>query len=419
MLIPDDGVAPPALHLPLQVPADNPIAPAPQPVAKAGTLNATLLTTVAQLDAIAPAWNDLWTRASAPHPTLCREWVMTAWRHIAEPEGARLSVVAVHDNERVSRGRLLALWPVVTSSYHRLWRRARQLCASWDYSDILLDRDQDPTALVDIAWRALTRASGADLITIQLARAGSPLYRLLMTNRATVTDQTTIHAIDWNGIADWRSYYRNISDSAGWARRERRLREQGEVTLGPELAPGKAADAVRWMLAQKRVWLERKAKFSDWLHLPGYENFLLESVEGMPEAASMPVFTLSLDGQLIAVQVCLVDNHRMLCHHTAFDPAFARFSPGILVTKFALNWAFDRHLPVDFGYGTESCKAAFANNLYEVADFTFVNTAWGQWHQVLKRAKGSDRASRNPGFLRMTRSWLRASAARRNSITAK
>jgi CelD/BcsL family acetyltransferase involved in cellulose biosynthesis len=78
----------------------------------------------------------------------------------------------------------------------------------------------------------------------------------------------------------------------------------------------------------------------------------------MPEAACMPVFALSLDGQLIAAQLCLVDNHRMLCHHTAFHPAFARFSPGILVTKFALNWAFDRHLPVDFDYGHEKLQGS-------------------------------------------------------------
>jgi hypothetical protein len=110
-----------------------------------------------------------------------------------------------------------------------LWRRARQLCASWDYSDILLDRDEDPTALVDIAWQALTRASSADLITIQLARASSPLHRLLIAKRATVTDQATIHGIDWNGIADWRSYYRNISDGGGWPRRERRCENKEKL----------------------------------------------------------------------------------------------------------------------------------------------------------------------------------------------
>jgi CelD/BcsL family acetyltransferase involved in cellulose biosynthesis len=326
-------------------------------------------------------------------PLCASNGVSTAWRHIAEPSGARLCVIAIHTSE----GRLVALWPMIVHAYHRLWRRARQLCASWDYNDILIDPSEDLNSIVNLAWQALTRASGADLIALSLVPGDSPLHRLLAAKGARVTDQTTIDTIAWDGIANWQSYYRNISDRAGWDRRERRLCEQGEVVLRLTNSPDETVNAIRWMLAQKRLWLDRKGKSSDWLHLPGYENFLVASVESLGDAARMMAFTLTLNGQLIGVQVSLVDEQRMFCHHTAFDPAFARFSPGIQVLKFTLKWAFERRLRVDLGYGHETNKTALANGSQEVADFVMVNSAWGQWHQALKRYKGAPLAPRQPG----------------------
>ena len=383
MFTPDDLMGPAAPVRLTQAPqySQSLLPVLPCAVTKAGPLCAAVLTSGAQLATIRLAWNSLYHRALAPRATLSFEWVTTAWRHIAEPSGARLCVVVVHNTER----RLLALWPIVVHVHHRLWRRARQLCASWDYNDILIDSNESPYPLVDLAWQALTRASRADLIALSLVPAASPLHHLLTTKAAKVTDQTSIDTINWDGIANWQNYYRKISDRPGWDRRERRLREQGEVTFGIATSPDEAVRAIQWVLTQKRLWLDRKGKSSDWLHEPGYENFLLASVKSMRDAARIVVFTLTLDCQLIAVQVSLVDEHRMFCHHTAFDPAFAKFSPGILVLKFTLSWAFERRLLLDLGYGHEANKTALANSSYDVADFLVVNSAWGHWHQALKR----------------------------------
>jgi CelD/BcsL family acetyltransferase involved in cellulose biosynthesis len=385
MITPDDltGLATPGRLRQGLAPASLPLSALPRPIVKAGPLSVTVLDTEPRLEAIRPAWDKLYARASAPRATLSYEWVSAAWRHIAEPEGGRLCIIAVHNTE----GRLLALWPIAVAAHHRLWSRARQICASWDYNDILLDSNEDPGPLVELAWQALTRASGADLITLALVPAASPLHRLLKAKAATVTDQTAIQTIAWDGFANWQSYYRGISDRAGWDRRERRLGEQGQVAMALANTTSEAANALRWLLAQKRIWLGRKGKSSEWLHRPGYEDFLVSSVETIRDVARIAVFTLSLDGKLIAVQASLVDNQRMFCQHTAFDPAFAKFSPGILVLKHTLNWAFERRLPVDLGYGQECNKAALANRSYEVADFRTVNSTWGQWHQALKRFK--------------------------------
>lgn len=337
------------------------------------------LTTTTQLQEIELAWNDLYRRAAMPLASLSFEWVMTAWRCIAEPTGARLFVVTV----RARDGRLLLIWPMFIESYHRLWRRAHQICTPWDYNGVLVDSEEDAYHLIGLAWRTLARIRVADLITARLVPRASSLHNWLAAKRAAVTDETTIHTVSWQGVPDWHSYYRGLRHRGEWDRLERRLGDRGRLEIIVDAKD--AARAQSWILEQKRLWLQCRGRSSDWLYTAGYETFLLESLRSVRTSARIVLFTLALEGQIIAANAALVDRHRLLGHHMAFDPAFRKYSPGVLLMRHVLKWAFERRLAVDFGDGQQSCKLTLANSSYDTADFAFTVDPWGRAHEVLRK----------------------------------
>jgi CelD/BcsL family acetyltransferase involved in cellulose biosynthesis len=67
----------------------------------AARLTCRLVTDVAELEGLRPAWLDLLQRSSANEPMLSPEWLLTWWRVFGPQQGRRLRVVQLHQGERL------------------------------------------------------------------------------------------------------------------------------------------------------------------------------------------------------------------------------------------------------------------------------------------------------------------------------
>jgi CelD/BcsL family acetyltransferase involved in cellulose biosynthesis len=115
-------------------------------------------------------------------------------------------------------------------------------------------------------------------------------------------------------------------------RLRRRLGEQGQVTLTVARAPDDVPAALHEFLElEKSGW---KGKSGN----PLGENdadlrFITDAASGLAEQAGMRVILMRIDGKPIAGGLVLSSAGRAFYFKTAYDEAFARCSPGALITQ--------------------------------------------------------------------------------------
>ena len=125
---------------------------------------------------------------------------------------------------------------------------------------------------------------------------------------------------------------------------------------------------------------------------------------------------LRLDGRAIAFHYCFALEGCMYVHRLAFDPALARFSPGLVNTLDAIEAAADEGLTrVEFLGGGERYKVELADG------FEPLYHGFGLASGVRGRAFARRAAGQHPARLRLKRSErapppvLRAARARRGA----
>ena len=164
----------------------------------------------------------------------------------------------------------------------------------------------------------------------------------------------------------WDAAYRAKTDSKKrnlHKRRRRQLSELGALEVVrarslAELEPA-LADAVRL----------HEARWSGRPDGSGFatDNGRLFNSEALTVLAAQDaarILTLKLDGRPIAFHYYLVFARRMYVYRLAFDPEFARFSPGLLATLDALEWAGEEGLErVEYLGGDERYKLELSDRL--------------------------------------------------------
>ena len=76
------------------------------------SLQSSVLTDLAELEALRPAWDDLLASSAADEPMLSSLWLLAWWRIFGPHEGRRLAVVVCHDG-----GRLVGLAPLLVRTH--------------------------------------------------------------------------------------------------------------------------------------------------------------------------------------------------------------------------------------------------------------------------------------------------------------
>ena len=300
-------------------------------------------------------WDDLVYTSPRPSPFMLHCWLLEWWRYYGE--GCRLAV------ETASRGgRLVGALPLVTFARGGLrvatFIGARQSCLG----DVLLAEGEGP----ELVEALVARASAADHDYADLfgLAADSRLAALRGAHSIRLFERVAAPVLDMSD--GWSETYRAKTDSrkrSHHKRRRRQLAELGRVEidhartieeLEPALEEGFRIHALRWRGRPDGSGLVTETGM----------RFNRAALRGLAELDASLIVSLLVDGRAIAWSWYFVLGERAYLHRLAFDPAFARCSPGLINALDTLeSVAADGVTRVEFLGGAERYKVELADRL--------------------------------------------------------
>ena len=343
---------------------------------------------VEDLQALAPAWDELARRASQPPFALCG-YVAEAWRS----SGATGWCVVAHRGQQ-----LVAALPLLVRQ--RFGAREGVLLNGAHRGDLLCDPAEPPAT-----GEAVLRVVGelpVDWMPVYGVAPGSALA-LALPERSLRPQQE--HVLRLQMPDGWDAAYRRQTSAKSRStdrRKLRRLHELGEVRFdlagsGERLQRGldEAFEIYR------RRWGGRAGESGGFGSDPRAWHAVAERLgsEGLVQ-----LVTLRIDGVAVAFTYSFLFNGTMWLHRLAFDPALDQYSPGWLTVLQAIGLASQAGAArVDFGLGQEPYKARLATHGTRVLWGTAVSTGVrgavcarvdGARFWARQRAKQSDLALR-------------------------
>jgi CelD/BcsL family acetyltransferase involved in cellulose biosynthesis len=306
-----------------------------------------------EFEELAPEWDTLVRAMPRPSPFLLHAWLNMWWRHFGD--GAELAVpVARRD------GRLVAALPVLVRPHLGL-RTARFLGGRQSaLADLLLSPGEEPSVGGALAARVSASADLVDLYGLprssRVAEALGPSLEVVERVEAPVLDLTP----------GWEAVYQEKTSSKKRSlhrRRRRQLAELGRLEvvvarrleeLGPALEEAFRLHTLRW---------EGRPDGSGFV-TPAGKRFHREVLPPLVDLDVPRIVLLTLDGRAVAFHYYLAFESRMYVHRLAFDPAFARFSPGLVNTLDTIEAAAAEGLTrVEFLGGAERYKIELADGV--------------------------------------------------------
>jgi CelD/BcsL family acetyltransferase involved in cellulose biosynthesis len=282
-------------------------------------LRVELLSTEAELAALAPAWDELVAAMPRPSPFMLNAWLVEWWRHFGR--GGRMAVRAAFRGDRLVAGLPLCVRPQ---------RGLRTLEFVGGTKAALADLIVRPGERDSIAAAVAEAGYGSDHdfanvfgLPAESCLARTPAWgdlRLIERLEAPVLDLSD----GWDAV-----YERKFSAKARQERRRhlRQLERLGSLEISVAQAPDELGaaldDAVRLYALR---WRGRR-EGSGLLSAAG-AGFYRSALLRLAEQDVPRIVTLRMNGRPVAANVYLRLSHTLYGLMMAFDPAFARYSPG-------------------------------------------------------------------------------------------
>jgi CelD/BcsL family acetyltransferase involved in cellulose biosynthesis len=303
---------------------------------------------------LASGWDALVQAMPRPSPFLLHVWLVEWYRHYGR--GSELAIQAAFRGDE-----LVAAFPLV----HRSWRglRVARFLGGEQSSraDLLLDPGQEPSTGAALVERASSSHDFAELFGLsadsRVAQLAAP-GQLHLFKRA---DGPVLELTD-----DWDALYEaKVSGKrrSGLRRRFRQLEQGGSVDF--ELL--RSADELEAALTEVfRLHALR------WAGLPDGSGFATQTGVAFHRAALrmladqgvVRLMMLRFEGRAIAFALAFALSGRLFGYRTAFDPSFARCSPGLLTLHELLGAASREGLQrVEFLGAADQFKAELADDL--------------------------------------------------------
>ena len=278
---------------------------------------------------LAAEWDGLVRSRPRPSPFLLHAWLVEKWRHYGD--GAELAVhVAYRD------GRLVGALPLCLRSRYG-FRVLEFLGGDTALADLLVADGEPPEVAAALAERAAS--AGQDFAEFSGLPAGSRLVGALEASSITLIERSEAPVLDLS--LGWDEIYRAKLSSkkrSHHRRRRRQLAETGRV----EVEVARTADELERALEDAFTlhalrWHGRPdgSGFAS----PVGRTFHHAIVQALAPLDVPRIVTLKIDGRAVAFHYYLALEGRMYVHRIAFDPAFARFSPGLINTLDAIETA--------------------------------------------------------------------------------
>jgi CelD/BcsL family acetyltransferase involved in cellulose biosynthesis len=286
-----------------------------------------VLGSLSELAALRSEWWALWHAQPRPVPFLTPSWLLCWARHYA-PDRTRAIVVREH-------GSLVALLPFFN------WRGEVLLAGTGpsDYGDALIAPGHEALACVLLdALAAAAGALGCARLDLQQLPPESALLNAPTPHgwqsRLREGDLCTIaHACGEDGLGCINGKTRRNLRLA-----QRNLEQEGEVVIAP-LARSEwrgAARTLEWL--HGRRWRQRgeSGKLAD----PLMCAFMRSVIPDLGESGLLRFYRLKCDNRPLAAAFTMRCGRSAHFYLTGFDPAWSRYSPGLLTVVAAMRGAF-------------------------------------------------------------------------------
>ncbi|MEX1223744.1 MAG: GNAT family N-acetyltransferase [Pirellulales bacterium] len=327
-----------------------------------------ILDSLPALAAYAPRWDDLWRRADVAFPTLRAEFLAQWIEQFAPRSTIRLMVVEEGDTA-------VAALPLVGRRFKRMIPAGGLPSNGWTAAgELLMDCKGDTAAVGELLAGAL-RQLPWPFLCLQPVHYQAPRWQALLTALSALgmSSQTrpiyTIGAVRFPG--DWETY------QASWSKKHRRnmqrdlrrLHAAGPTEFEDHLAPA-VAEVSGLMRAgfeiEDRSW--KGAAGTSVLRGEQLAEFYIRQAEAMAGLGCLRIHFLRHAGRRIAFQYGWFAKQTYFSPKIAYDPDFAHFSPGQLLTGHVLRLCCDSQpQPVyDFHGDATAAVARWTNASYPV-----------------------------------------------------
>jgi CelD/BcsL family acetyltransferase involved in cellulose biosynthesis len=282
---------------------------------------------------LAGRWDELVRAMPRPSPFLLHGWLHEWWRHY----GARRSL-AVYVALRGDR--LVGALPLCRGG-RRLGVRVTQFLGGTaaPLADLMVAAGEDPSTAAGLADRI--GSTGDDFVDLYGMRGDGRLTAALPSGSLHLLERLDGPILDlsdgWEGFERTRLSHKARRDRA---RRRRQLEELGAVEVSiartPEAIEAPLEDAFRLHAVRWRGRHEG-SEFAT----PVGKAFRRAALRRLAAQDVARLVTLRLDGRPIAFSLHLLFERTVYGVAMAFDPAFARYSPGTETFLWALESAAD------------------------------------------------------------------------------
>jgi CelD/BcsL family acetyltransferase involved in cellulose biosynthesis len=297
----------------------------------------TFLTSLEELRAAAPAWNDLWQRSDCTSPLARAEMVAHWIEHFVTD--ARLRVAVVEDG-----GCWLAALPLIEGRAGGVLRAGVLPCNAWPSGATLL---WDVGNSSDAVGRTMTDAVGRlpwQLVSLEAAmpeRASWQALHHALKTAGVPCDLKTRWRVGRLAIEhDWPAAFARLSRKHRQriATSLRKLSGRGEVSF--ELHKHLAADTVESLLQravaiEDRGWKGRAG--TSVLHTPGVFEFMLRQARCLAAEDRLWLAFLRCGERDIAFCYGIFAKGVLHSFKIGYDEEFAAFSPGHLLQYLLLQ----------------------------------------------------------------------------------
>ncbi len=306
-------------------------------------------------EGLAGEWDALVAMMRRPSPFLCHGWLLEWWRHYGA--GAMLQVHVARREQR-----LVGALPLLVV------RRCGVRVASYiggteaPLADVLV-ADADPDAVAALLLES-SSAAGNHLLDVFGVPAHSHLAQALEPYGLWETEVVEAPVLALDG--GWEKVYREKTSAKRrnlHARRRRQLERLGDLEVSVARSGSELEVALDEAFRLHQLRWYGRPDHSDFGTHEGmrFHRAALRALLGLDAPR---IVTLRLDGRAIAFHYHFVLFERMFVHRLGFDPAYARYSPGLVNTLDAIAGAArEGARRVEFLGGGERYKLELADRV--------------------------------------------------------
>ncbi len=323
-----------------------------------------LITTETDWDNLADKWSRLLPAALSHVPFLEFDYLRTWWQTRGggeyRPEDSHLRLVIA------TRDDLLVGIAPLFSTKTALGQSVLMFIGSIEVSDYLdlVVRPEDAAEFTQglVQFLASDPRTKGHLVSLYNIPASSPTTDTLKTfseNQGISFHQETLQPCPHVSLPpDWEGYLSNLDKKQRHEIR-RKIRRAEE---SPNIVDWYMVHEASNVRTEMQAFIEMMAKDpqKDQFLTPNMRKFLLDLAPVLHQNGWLNLSFLTVDGQKAAAYLCIHYDNQLWVYNSAWDQAFAEFSPGWVLLGYLVQWAIEQGIQaVDFMRGDEVYKYRF------------------------------------------------------------